>query len=100
MTTQAKKYVATPRWLKVFFDIWENRSRTILVVASIAVGVFAVGMIVSAYVILQNDMEEGYSAANPANIDFVTDNFDDDFVQTIKKIRSTRPEFVQNEVSI
>ena len=90
MTTQAKRYLATPRWLKVFFDIWENRSRTILVVASIAVGVFAVGMIVAAYVILQTDMEEGYRSSNPANIDIVTSPFDDDFVRTVEKIPGVR----------
>lgn len=90
MTVQAKKYVATPRWLKVFLDIWENRSRTILVVASIAVGVFAVGMIVAAYVILQTDMEDGYRSSNPANIDIVTTPFDDDFVRTVEKIPGVR----------
>ncbi|MEM8859470.1 MAG: ABC transporter permease, partial [Chloroflexota bacterium] len=100
MTVQAKRYVTTPRWLKVFLDIWENRSRTILVVASIAVGVFAVGMIVSAYVILQNDMEEGYSAANPANIDFVTSSFDDDFVRTVEKIPGVRQAEGRNRASL
>ena len=34
-----------PRWRKVLRDLWSNKTRTILVVLSIAVGVFAVGMI-------------------------------------------------------
>ena len=86
MSQKTKKYSARPRWLKVFLDIWENRSRTILVVASIAVGVFAVGMIVSTYVILGSDMEESYSASNPANIEIRTSPFDDDFVKIIDRI--------------
>ncbi len=32
-------------WYKVWFDLWHNKTRTLLVVISIAVGVFAVGMI-------------------------------------------------------
>ena len=32
-------------WHKVWFDLWHNKTRTLLVVISIAVGVFAVGMI-------------------------------------------------------
>ena len=34
-----------PRWRKVFSDLWDNKARTLLVVASISVGVFALGMI-------------------------------------------------------
>ena len=33
------------RWIKVYRDLWINRARTILVVLSIAAGVFAIGMI-------------------------------------------------------
>ena len=36
-----------PRWRKVLRDLWGNKTRTALVVLSIAVGVFAVGMIAS-----------------------------------------------------
>ena len=34
-----------PRWSKVLSDLWDSKFRTILVVASIAVGVFAIGVI-------------------------------------------------------
>jgi putative ABC transport system permease protein len=34
-----------PRWKKVIRDLWMNKSRTLLVVLSIAVGVFAFGTI-------------------------------------------------------
>ncbi|MDJ0756357.1 MAG: ABC transporter permease [Ardenticatenaceae bacterium] len=86
MSQSSKKYLTSPRWLKVFLDIWENRSRTALVVASIAIGVFAVGMIVSTYVILSQDMESSYRAVNPANIEIITDPFDDDFIKTVARI--------------
>ena len=35
----------SPRWRKVLRDLWINKTRTLLVVLSIAVGVFDVGMI-------------------------------------------------------
>ena len=41
----------SPRWRKVLRDLWGNRARTMLVVLSIAVGVFAVGMIAGSQVL-------------------------------------------------
>ena len=39
--------MVSPRWHKVLRDLWGNKARTVLVVLSIAVGVFAVGMTAS-----------------------------------------------------
>ena len=75
-----------PRWRKVLSDLWENRARTALVVASIAVGVFAIGMIITTYYILNEDMAITYSASNPANIEIGTDFYDDDFLKTVERI--------------
>ena len=75
-----------PRWRKVFTDLWANKTRTFLVVASIAVGVFTIGTIASAYIILAEDMNVSYANSNPANIEIVTDPFDEKFVDGIKKI--------------
>ncbi|MGB1252612.1 MAG: ABC transporter permease [Candidatus Promineifilaceae bacterium] len=75
-----------PRWRKVLSDIWENRSRTALVVASIAVGVFAIGMIITTYFILDEDMAITYSSSNPANIEIGTNFFDDDFLKIVERI--------------
>jgi putative ABC transport system permease protein len=33
------------RWIKIFKDIWDHKTRSLLVILSIAVGVAAVGMI-------------------------------------------------------
>lgn len=75
-----------PRWRKVLSDLWDNKSRTLLVVASIAVGVFSIGMIAGAYQIISQDMGASYASANPANIDMRTDPFDQDLVDSVKKI--------------
>jgi len=76
-----------PTWRKVLADLWVSRTRTLLVVSSIAVGVFAVGTIASMYVIFAEDIRVGYAAAQPANIEIITDPFDDGFL--VFKIGST-----------
>lgn len=58
-----------PRWRKIFLDLFENPTRTLLVVFSIAVGVFSIGVIAGAYVIIENDMSASYAANKPANIE-------------------------------
>ncbi len=47
MSSEVKPNFLKPRWSKVFTDLWDDKTRTGLVVASIAAGVFAVGMAVS-----------------------------------------------------
>jgi len=75
-----------PRWKKVLADLWDNKMRTLLVVASIAVGVFSIGMIVSAYVIIAEDIDRSYALASPVNIEIWTDPFFDDFVNVVEHI--------------
>ena len=79
-----------PRWRKVLADLWDNKLRTLLVVASIAVGVFSIGMIAGTYVIISHDMGASYASANPANIDLLTDAFDQDFVSTIQRLEGVQ----------
>ena len=45
-----------PRWRKVWHDLIDNKARTLLVVFSIAVGVFSIGVIAGAYQIISQDM--------------------------------------------
>lgn len=83
---ESKATFFKPRWSKVLADLWDNKLRTLLVVASIAVGVFSVGTIVNAYVILSQDIGVTFAARNPANIDILTDPFHEDFIRTIERV--------------
>ena len=76
-----------PRWRKTFSDLWDNKLRTTLVVISIAVGVFSVGMIAGAYSIISNDMSKSYASSKPANIEITTDDFDHSLVTSIQHIQ-------------
>ena len=76
-----------PRWRKVFHDLIDNKGRTLLVVFSIAVGVFSIGVISGAYQIISNDMSASYSANMPANIELRMTNFDEDVLALIHNQR-------------
>src|SRR5215216_5636550 len=76
-----------PRWRKVFHDLVDNKGRTLLVVFSIAVGVFSIGVIAGAYQIISNDMSVSYSANKPANIELRMSNFDEDALTSIHNER-------------
>jgi putative ABC transport system permease protein len=75
-----------PRWNKVFSDLWSNKVRTGLVVASISVGLFAVGMIATVHAILSSDIRDSYAEVNPVNIQVYADNFDDDMVDYVRTV--------------
>src|SRR5215216_4903062 len=76
-----------PHWRKVFHDLVDNKGRTLLVVFSIAVGVFSIGVIAGAYQIISNDMSVSYSANKPANIELRMSNFDEDALTSIHNER-------------
>jgi len=76
-----------PRWRKVLHDLFDNKARTLLVVFSIAVGVFSIGVIAGAYQIISNDMSISYAANRPANIEMRMTNFDDDLLASIRNQR-------------
>jgi putative ABC transport system permease protein len=86
VSADVKPNLLRPRWRKVFADLWNDKVRTALVVASIAAGVFAVGMIMSAYAILDQDVNRGYAAINPPNIVAQTDPFDKELVDVIGRV--------------
>jgi putative ABC transport system permease protein len=74
------------RWIKVFKDLWSLKIRTLLVVLSIAVGVFAVGSVTSAYTILSHDMNADYLSGHPHSGYLVTNPFDDNVVASVRDV--------------
>ncbi|MBN1487536.1 MAG: ABC transporter permease [Anaerolineae bacterium] len=71
------------RWYKVFNDLWGNKTRTVLIVLSIAVGLFAVGTIISSREILFTEMDNSYAAIVPSSGTVRTvELFDESFVRS------------------
>jgi putative ABC transport system permease protein len=79
-----------PRWRKILHDLVDNKMRTLLVVFSIAVGVFSIGVIAGTYVIISNDMSASYAANHPMNIELRTDPFTSDLVDTIQSLHTVQ----------
>jgi putative ABC transport system permease protein len=75
-----------PRWRKVLRDLWANRLRTVLIVLTIAAGVFAIGTIGATEIALQRQLPEEYQSINPAHILFTTSEFDLELVDGIQSM--------------
>jgi len=79
-----------PRWRKVVSDLIANPTRSALVTASIAVGLFALGIITNNYAILTADMEAGYRLTNPANIQIFSTTFETKLIDRIERVRGVQ----------
>ena len=79
-----------PRWRKVFHDLIDNKGRTLLVVFSIAVGVFSIGVIAGAYQIISQDMSVSYAANHPANVELRMSDFDTDVLTSVRGQRNVQ----------
>ncbi|PZN07555.1 MAG: hypothetical protein DIU69_11480 [Bacillota bacterium] len=55
----------SPRWRKVVRDLWGYKARTLLVVLSVAVGVFAVGVIGTSRIVMSGDLHRIWMAFHP-----------------------------------
>src|SRR5262245_53704334 len=76
----------SPRWRKILGDLWAYKIRTAVVILSIAVGVFAVGMIAGTQVILTRDMQASYLAIDPPAAILGVSAFDDELVEAIRRM--------------
>lgn len=89
------------RWHKVLNDLSGNRTRTLLIVLSIAVGLFAVGTIVSARSILAEGMAESYAAINPSTGSVRTlELFDEEFVHSVRAMRGVKDADARRAVEV
>ncbi len=77
----------SPRWRKVWRDLWSNKTRTAIVLLSIAVGVTAIGMVMGAQTIVDENLPAAYAAVNPASGTVYTlATFGDDVVESIQRM--------------
>src|SRR5512135_2647459 len=79
------------QWHKVLNDLWGSKTRTLLIVLSIAVGLFATGAIVSTQQVLSGQMSQGYAATLPASGTLRTlEPFDEDFVRSVRAMKDVQ----------
>ncbi len=79
-----------PRWRKVWHDLTGSLSRTLLVVVSIVMGVFSIGVITGTYVIISQDMSASYASNNPMNVELLTNDFNSSLIQTVQDMHGVK----------
>ncbi len=75
----------SPRWQKLLRDLWLTRGRTALMVIAIAVSLFGVGTVLSAYAILTPEISRNYLGTNPASATIELDRVDDALLAAVKQ---------------
>jgi putative ABC transport system permease protein len=74
------------RWKKVWADFWGNKSRTILTIITIAVGVLAVGFNTNLGLYMAESMDGDYLSASPSEATVYAGPLDDDMVKIAREI--------------
>lgn len=73
-------------WYKTWSDLWDNKIRTLLVVLSIAAGIFAVGATFGMADQLLTGMDTAHQASIPAHFTmFLTESIDENTVHRLEK---------------
>jgi putative ABC transport system permease protein len=72
-----------PRWKKVLRDLWHYKTRTILVVLSIAVGVFAFGTIAASRINILESLRDSYRSVNPSSATITAEPFQEALVDVV-----------------
>jgi putative ABC transport system permease protein len=74
-----------PRLKKLGGDIVENQGRLFMMLTAIAVGVFAVAAIATAYAVLSREIDKNYLSANPPEALLEVDHLDDAAVAGVRR---------------
>ena len=74
------------RWRYVWRGIWLYRSRTLLIILSSAIGIFAFGLIIGAAITLRTELSTRYQEVNPASATLHASNFDLPTVDAIRRM--------------
>ncbi len=75
----------SPRWKKLLRDLQAARGRMAMMVVAIAVSIFGVGTILSAYTILTREISRNYLGTNPATAFLEVDPVDDALVEAVRQ---------------
>lgn len=74
------------RWKKVWADFWGNKSRTFLIIITIAVGVLAVGFNQNLGLYMAESMDGDYLSASPSEATVYAGPLDDDMVKIAREV--------------
>jgi putative ABC transport system permease protein len=75
----------TTRWKKLSGDIALNQGRLFMMLTAVAVGVFAVAAIATAYAVLSREIDKNYLSANPPEALLEVEHLDDAAVAGVRR---------------
>ena len=88
-------------WRKLWHDLWERKSRTLLVVMSVTAGVFCVGAIFGMNDQLYNQMDISHSSTHPSHINMFTFGaIDQDISDQLSKIDGILYVDITNQIGL
>ena len=73
-------------WRKVLRDLWGSKLRTLLVILSTAVGVFALGLTFGAFNLVQEQLTESHLLSNAPHIEMWSAGYDETLFQGIQRL--------------
>src|SRR3990172_3167305 len=74
------------RWKKVWADFWGNKSRTVLTILTIAVGVLSVGFVNNMSLYMVESMDGDFLSANPSEAMVYASPMDEDSVKVAREV--------------
>jgi len=88
-------------WYKIWFDLWNNKTRTLLAILSIAAGVFAVGAIFGMSDMLITNMDKSHHAVLPTHINvYLGEPIDREIILNLKEVPGVDDVEPFNQVSV
>jgi putative ABC transport system permease protein len=82
--------VISPRWRKVLRDLWLHKSRTILVVLAISVGIIGAGAVLDTWSLVRSGTRQEYGSSDPASATIRTDSIDDALLTLVRAMPEIR----------
>ena len=79
-----------PRWRKVLRDLMTHKLRTLLVVLSIAVGIFAILVVMGGRGILLDTFSTNFPKSNPSTAVLYTSGFDRSMIERVRRFPGVR----------
>lgn len=88
------------RWQKVLVDLWKNRVRTLIVALAVAVGVYAIGVVLSTRELVVREYRADQDGALMAAATLHTTPFDNALAERVAKLPGVAAAEGRNEVQV
>lgn len=79
--------MTTLRWKKVIRDLWVNRSRSLMAVLAMTIGVIGIGAVLCAYTILVRELDANYARTKPPSATVTVQPMDSELVKEVQHLQ-------------